>query len=188
MNYKNKFIKKALTLHKSVNITIDGSCMYPLLKDGERTLVNKAEKYCEGDIILYEDGKERLVCHRINYTDSEVAITSGDNNLLFDPPIHYRDILGKLNFLSNNYKNSNSIVSMNYKTYLASKIDESHSILILNTISNENQENEFIQFSGSLPSKKQKLILLRGLKNNDIQYVSNLNLNGHVIEKGIAFL
>lgn len=188
MNYKNKFIKKALTLHKSVTITIDGPCMWPLLKDGERIQVNKAEIYFEGDIILYEDGRENLVCHRINYTDSEVVITSGDNNLVFDPPLHYKDIWGKLSVVSNTYKKSNSIISMDYKTYLASNIDESHSILILNTVSNHNQENESIQFFGSFPSKKHKLILLRGYNNDDFQYFSNLNLNGHVIDKAITFI
>ncbi|MGH1162381.1 hypothetical protein [Bacillus sp. TSA_307] len=37
----NQFIKKALDLNKSVNITIDGLCMSPLLKDGEGVQVKK---------------------------------------------------------------------------------------------------------------------------------------------------
>lgn len=41
MNYMNQFIKKALDLNKSVNITIDGLCMSPLLKDGEGVQVKK---------------------------------------------------------------------------------------------------------------------------------------------------
>lgn len=186
MNYRNLFIKKALTLHNTVNIIIDGPCMSPLLEDGEKIQVKKAQRYFVGDIILYEDGRENLISHRINYIDKDVVITSGDNNLLFDSPINHKDILGKLTATTDNYVNSNTIVSMDYKTYLNSNIVEKHSIILLNKLSNEYQENEFIQFDGSLPSKKHKLFLIRGLMIKNIYNINNFNSNGHVIEKGIA--
>ena len=125
MNYMNQFIKKALDLNKSVNITIDGLWM-PLLKDGEGVQVKKEKAYCKGDIILYEDGRGKLICHRINYTDENIVITSGDNNLLFDPPIKYTDILGKVTVKPNYYQIPNSIISLDYKNYLSSEIDKIH--------------------------------------------------------------
>lgn len=181
MNYKNQFIKKALELNKSINISIHGPCMCPLLKDGENVLVYKDKEYSVGDIILYEDGKGKLICHRINYTDGKLVITSGDNNLLYDPPIYYKNIFGKLSVKGNSYKNSNPIVSMAYNDYIESKIEDIHStIALFNTISGENLKSD-IQFFGFLPPKKQKLILLKGLLLEDFPKIPIINFKGHVL-------
>ncbi|HFK1742605.1 MULTISPECIES: S24/S26 family peptidase [Bacillus cereus group] len=181
MNYTNQFIKKALDLNKSVNIIIDGPCMSPLLKDGESVQVKKEKAYCKGDIILYEDGRGKLICHRINYNDENIVITSGDNNLLFDPPIKYIDILGKVIIKPNSYQIPNSIISLDYKNYLSSEIDKVHSkIALLEKETKVNSNNEF-RFVGSLPSKKQMLVLIRGLNLTDLSKDSNLHLDGHVL-------
>ncbi|MGG0650391.1 S24/S26 family peptidase [Bacillus mycoides] len=181
MSYTNQFIKKALDLNKSVNITIEGPCMSPLLKDGESVQVKKDKAYCKGDIILYEDGRGKLICHRINYTDENIVITSGDNNLLFDPPINYTDILGKVTVKPNYYQIPNPIISLDYKNYLSSEIDKIHTkIALLEKETKVSSNNEF-RFFGSLPSKKQMLILIRGLNLTDLSKSPNLHLDGHVL-------
>lgn len=83
--------------HIVFTIRISGSCMSPILKDGEFVRVHPCEKYDIGDIVLCSDTKGILYIHRIHKIVGNKYITKADNNLGEDAdPISYNMVFGKV--------------------------------------------------------------------------------------------
>lgn len=80
--------------------------MSPLLKDGDKILVDIREKnYSLGDIILTMDKKHELICHRV--ISLNPILTKGDRNLYIDQTV---SIIGKVIYVKkkNGYMNLNA--------------------------------------------------------------------------------
>lgn len=68
----------------AVLLTAKGSSMLPFIRDGEKILLQKAEIYCRGDIVLARTDDGKTVLHRIISTEGGKGGTvtlMGDHNL-----------------------------------------------------------------------------------------------------------
>lgn len=63
-------------------ITISGNSMFPTLKNNSICSCEVKDNYKVGDIILFaiNDGKDKLIIHRMVYLNNDTVITRGDNN------------------------------------------------------------------------------------------------------------
>lgn len=77
-------------------VVLSGS-MEPELSRGDLIVVGEADRFQEGDIIVFQDGNA-LVVHRIIAIDGDEITTQGDANNAADDPIHIADIKGKVLF------------------------------------------------------------------------------------------
>lgn len=69
---------------KAVLLTARGSSMLPFIRDGEKILVQKAETYRRGDIVLARTDDGKTVLHRIISTEGGkggIVTLMGDHNL-----------------------------------------------------------------------------------------------------------
>lgn len=69
---------------KSVMLTARGSSMLPFIRDGEKILVQKAETYRRGDIVLARTDDGNIVLHRIISIEGGkegIVTLMGDHNL-----------------------------------------------------------------------------------------------------------
>lgn len=68
----------------AVLLTAKGSSMLPFIRDGEKILLQKAEIYCIGDIVLARTDDGKTVLHRIISTEGGkggIVTLMGDHNL-----------------------------------------------------------------------------------------------------------
>ena len=76
------------------SVVLSGS-MEPTLSIGDLLILQEADAYYEGDIVVYQSGKMAVV-HRIVSIGPEAAITRGDANNANDEPIPLTAIKGKV--------------------------------------------------------------------------------------------
>lgn len=69
--------------------------MEPTFSKGTLLLVKDTRQVKEGDIVVYQSGKE-LIVHRIIAVDGEKIITQGDANNVADEPFEKSQIKGKV--------------------------------------------------------------------------------------------
>ncbi|MGC5776379.1 hypothetical protein [Paenibacillus pabuli] len=93
---RQDFLIRALQHGRPISITIEGSCMHPLLVHGQRTVVYPVDEIKEGDVVLVRDQVNQFLAHRILSLDHDFVITAGDRNNIADSPIQRCDILGRL--------------------------------------------------------------------------------------------
>lgn len=66
---------------KTVLLTAKGDSMRPFIRDGEKILLQKAETYRRGDIVLARTDDGKTVLHRIIAIEDGTATLMGDSNL-----------------------------------------------------------------------------------------------------------
>ena len=82
----------------NMTIRITGYSMYPTLNNGEIVNCGVSENYSAGDIVVYADIDNSLVCHRIVGSVFGKFLLKGDNNLLPDLKlVSLGDIVCKVN-------------------------------------------------------------------------------------------
>lgn len=76
----------------------NGYSMRPIINQGDTLYVAKINKndLSQGDIIVFYQGK-KLVGHRLIWIIKDKYVTKGDNNIFFDKPLDYGQILGRVN-------------------------------------------------------------------------------------------
>lgn len=98
-----------LNKNHALHYRTKGMSMYPTLRPGDKTIVEKCEAAeCKrGDIVVFRQG-EQLICHRIIKTDfrwGELSIqTKGDNCVKPDKPFAAEYLLGIVNSFERNGK------------------------------------------------------------------------------------
>ncbi len=82
------FLKEMIAAGKSVNMTVTGNSMMPLLRDRRDSVVLvKPEKIKRFDIVLYIDLEDKVILHRIVKCGPSGYMIVGDNQLELDGPI-----------------------------------------------------------------------------------------------------
>lgn len=94
-------LKRALTENKYVILNTFGNSMYPTIKKYDKIVVKAIdEKISKNDIVIFfnKNGNEYvIVAHRvINIIGEKFALTKGDNNASYDPPIRIKNIFAKV--------------------------------------------------------------------------------------------
>lgn len=76
-------------------ITITGDSMFPTLKNNSICSCEVKDDYEMDDIVLFavNDGKDKLIIHRIVYLNNETVITRGDNNKEDDYPFTKESVI-----------------------------------------------------------------------------------------------
>src|SRR5215213_8191126 len=83
-------------------ISVTGASMFPVLFSGDKVLVKKSllEELSVGDIIVWFDGTDQRVAHRIVSinTSSTPALITTKGNVCYeaDPPVEFNRVLGKV--------------------------------------------------------------------------------------------
>lgn len=81
---------------KAVLLTAKGSSMLPFIRGGEKILLQKAETYRRGDIVLARTDDGTTVLHRIIRIGSGTATLMGDRNLRKKEECQATEIKGKV--------------------------------------------------------------------------------------------
>ena len=91
---------KTLALLKSLQgkpftVEVHGISMNPTLYEGDLVLVQRAEAYHEGDILVYDYGTEGLLIHRFIHLEHGLYHCRGDNTIRIER-INLKRIMGKV--------------------------------------------------------------------------------------------
>lgn len=133
---------------------INGNSMYPLIEEGDKVVIAKYNdelEIKEGDIIVCIK-KNGLGAHRVVFLRrrKNKYYTKGDNRLLFDSPVNFDKIVGKVIIVIKRNKiislKSNSIIKVVKKIIIFSLIIGSiSSILIIKYGILKNSSSTFIK-------------------------------------------
>jgi hypothetical protein len=89
-----------LARERSVEVTVRGGCMAPLLCDGERVAVAPARAYWPGDVVVFQAADGRLLVHRLlgwrPWAGSLACVTQGDGCPCHDAPVPRSRLLGRV--------------------------------------------------------------------------------------------
>lgn len=97
-----QWIKKYLSISESMVVKTQGQSMLPIIKSGDKIIINKIGDIKVGDIIVFFDVYDnnqavQMIAHRVvEILNNDILVTKGDNNRFADNPIHRNDILGKV--------------------------------------------------------------------------------------------
>jgi len=91
---------KTLALVKSLQgkpftVEVHGISMNPTLYEGDHVLVQRADTYDEGDILVYDYGNEGLLIHRFLHLEHGLYHCRGDNTIRIER-ISLKRIMGKV--------------------------------------------------------------------------------------------
>jgi signal peptidase I len=76
------------------SISVSGACMEPWLSDGDEvTVYSYQTKIMVGDIVLINNN-EKLQIHRVIQISDDGICTKGDQAVMLDSKIRYKDVLG----------------------------------------------------------------------------------------------
>ncbi|MBR4768726.1 MAG: signal peptidase I [Lachnospiraceae bacterium] len=80
-------------------VVVSGS-MEPALHVNDMIVYQKLDRdeYTEGDIIVFQDKEGTLITHRIQAVRGLELITKGDANPIFDEPITFQNVVGRVVF------------------------------------------------------------------------------------------
>lgn len=88
-------MEEVLALGKSVEITVTGNSMYPMLKHRvSRVRLAPAGELRAGDIPLYRRDNGKFVLHRIVSLEGETFTCCGDNQWVLEPGLRPDQVLG----------------------------------------------------------------------------------------------
>ena len=74
-------LKFQLMNKKSVEITVAGSSMNPVLKDGDRIRIEHRDSYAIGDILVFSYKNQELLVHRLLQIKEGKYFCKGDNSM-----------------------------------------------------------------------------------------------------------
>ena len=79
---------------------LKGYSMYPLLKPGQRVVLDLNKKeILKGDIVAFFVAPEKLVFHRVLNVEGGLIYCKGDSNSFVDLPIINGDVFGVLKYV-----------------------------------------------------------------------------------------
>jgi hypothetical protein len=85
-----------LHIGDTLEVTLTGTCMEPILVDGQRILVRKQGRYYPGDIIVFADGSGNLLVHRyLGPAPRGRVMTRADTSDKIDVPAPSERVLGR---------------------------------------------------------------------------------------------
>ncbi|MET3939128.1 hypothetical protein ABIC22_001940 [Paenibacillus sp. PvP094] len=176
---QNNFIRRAVKSGKTVKVNISGDCMFPTLCNNEHGYVCDSDSYSVGDIILFEDGRHKLISHRINYINDKIFLSSGDNNKNYDIPKNKKCIIGKFKISDKQFlfSNHNMIIeNVHFKEYLTLSpiIRKEYSVIAIFNHYTESVLNKFYKFYEQPIKKKDKVLLVTELDPNKVEEVNTL--------------
>lgn len=164
---EDKYLNYLLQLYKKANVdlkvTVNGNSMYPLVRDGDKVGITPVETYEIGDIVVYKNKAivmHRLVDIRVILHGKNIYIAKGDNNLMRDPPLMERCIIGKVTAIYRNNKTFeiNNDVFQRILTRLSMLKESKHSHYIFVKIIEQCQKVVTWIFLIKNKRKKQKIV------------------------------
>ena len=89
-------IGELVSCGKKVNITVTGNSMYPLFRNRlDSVMLEKAESYKVGDIVLYCRKNGQYVLHRIVKIKGDCYALAGDNETQKEYPVEKENIIAR---------------------------------------------------------------------------------------------
>ena len=87
----------ALRLRGRATVRVYGRSMFPALRHGTRIVVQPVayDELTIGDMVVFYDGRG-IVCHRLLRKSQRLCYLKGDTNLWADPPVVWRQVLGRV--------------------------------------------------------------------------------------------
>ncbi|HEV2843365.1 MAG TPA: S24/S26 family peptidase [Thermoanaerobaculia bacterium] len=90
---------RELARDEGLEIVIRGTCMAPLIEDGERVRIVPARFYWPGDVVVFRGADGRLTAHRLlGYRPRSgglALVTRGDACVVHDAPVPLAAVLGR---------------------------------------------------------------------------------------------
>jgi len=102
-------LKFQLMNKKSVEITVAGSSMNPVLKDGDRIRIEHRDSYAIGDILVFSYKNQELLVHRLLQIKEGKYFCKGDNSMRLED-IAEDQILGVV-IVNEDKNNTNEFVT-----------------------------------------------------------------------------
>lgn len=102
-------LKFQLMNKKSVEITVAGSSMNPVLKDGDRIRIEHRDSYAIGDILVFSYKNQELLVHRLLQIKEGKYFCKGDNSMRLED-IAEDQILGAV-IMNEDKNNTNKFVT-----------------------------------------------------------------------------
>ena len=100
------FLKEMLEAGKSVNLTVTGNSMMPLLRNGyDSVVLVRPEKIKQFDIVLYMNQENKAILHRIIRCKPSGYLIVGDNQFQVDGPVKPEQIVAVVTEFNRNGKN-----------------------------------------------------------------------------------
>ncbi len=97
------FLKELLQEGKSVNLTVTGNSMMPLLRDRlDSVVLVKPESLKRFDIVLYEQQSGKVMLHRIVKCLKDGYMIVGDNQIEVDGPVEESRIVALVSGFNRN--------------------------------------------------------------------------------------
>jgi signal peptidase I len=91
---------QGLAREAPVEVRVQGDCMAPFFKDGDRVLVFAARVYWPGDVLVFRAPDGRLLAHRLlGYRPLRrgiALVTRGDACVVHDFPVPKTSVLGRI--------------------------------------------------------------------------------------------
>lgn len=91
---------QGLAREAPVEVRVQGDCMVPFFKDGDRVLVSAARVYWPGDVLVLRAPDGRLLAHRLlgyrPWRGRIALVTRGDACVVHDFPISRTAVLGRI--------------------------------------------------------------------------------------------
>jgi signal peptidase I len=77
---------------------ITSGSMWPVLSTGDLIFISgvEASDLAVGDIVVYRNPSGGFTIHRVARLESDYFVTKGDANFDEDPPVAYRDLVGRM--------------------------------------------------------------------------------------------
>lgn len=112
---KNEILKLYINNGENVWITVHGPSMFPVLQENYKIHIKKIEKIKTGKIIVFTLNN-LLVVHRIIKINKKnnTVITMGDDVPAIDGYISFNDILGEVDYFTNNEGKTYNINSLKF--------------------------------------------------------------------------
>lgn len=91
---------QGLAREAPVEVRVQGDCMVPFFKDGDRVLVSAARVYWPGDVLVFRAPDGRLLAHRLlgyrPWQGGIALVTRGDTCVVHDFPVLKTAVLGRI--------------------------------------------------------------------------------------------
>ncbi len=105
-------LKAMLEANHGIQITISGSSMCPIIYDGQKVTVSRAEHYTPGDIVIFQYKNEGLLAHRLLKIINGRLFCKGDNSFRIED-ITEEQIIGTV-ILNNDRHNDLTFIEASY--------------------------------------------------------------------------